>query len=115
MDTSLNPLAPLPIANAAPSPLPRAVTTRVQAIETADDAETLPANKPYVAPIISAQLSGTDFPDNPTEIAPSDRTLRPYDMPMLPSESHTDEATATGDEAQETLSVAGEEAPVNHL
>lgn len=115
MDTSLSSLAPSPIASTAPSPLPRAVTTRVQAIETADDAATLPANKPYVAPIISARLSGTDFPENPTEIVPSDRTLRPYDMPMLPSERPTDEATATGDEAQETLSVAGEEIPANHL
>lgn len=87
MDTSLN----LPTTAAAaqnPAPvLQRAVTTKVQAVERTDDSATLPANKPFVAQVVTARLSGADFPENPIEIAPPERTLRPYDVPMLPSDN----------------------------
>jgi hypothetical protein len=86
MDTSLNLPAPAAVANAATPALPRAITTKVQAVEGADKGATLPANKPFVAQIVTARLSGSEFPNNPAEIAPPDRTLRPYDVPMLPYE-----------------------------
>ena len=86
MDISLN-LAPSTSASAMAAPLlERAITTKVPAIEAADKAATLPANKPFVAQVVTARLSGAEFPENPTEIAPPDRTLRPYDVPMLPYE-----------------------------
>ena len=85
MDTSLTLSAPATAAVAASSPvLERANTTKVNAAERADRGATLPANKPFVAQVVSARLSGDEFPDNPAEIAPKERTLRPYDVPMLP-------------------------------
>lgn len=83
MDTSLNLHPPAAALQTGPV-LPRAVTTQVQAIEMTDDPATLPSNKPFVAQVVSARLSGSDFPENPSEIAPPERTLRPYDVPMLP-------------------------------
>ncbi len=87
METTLN----LPsTAASAPSMtpvLPRAMTSKVQEVESADGSATLPANKPFVAQVVTARLSGTEFPENPSEIAPPDRTLRPYGVPMLPYEN----------------------------
>ncbi len=84
MDTSLN----LPATQAvpsAPSPvLDRSVTTKVAPIDTQDSGATRPTEKPFVAQVVNARLSGVDFPQNPSEITPHDRTLRPYDVPMLP-------------------------------
>ncbi|WP_055687542.1 hypothetical protein [Loktanella sp. 5RATIMAR09] len=77
-----------PAAAAAVGPvLPRAITTKVQAIEPTDPSATLPDNKHYVAQVVTARLSGAEYPDNPSEIAPPERTLRPYDVPMLPYET----------------------------
>jgi hypothetical protein len=84
MDTSLN-LSPTAGALAPSAPvLERSMTTKVQAVEGLEDAATLPAEKPFVAQVVTARLSGAEYPENPTEIAPQDRTLRPYDVPMLP-------------------------------
>ena len=84
MDTSLN----LPATQAVPSAhrpvLDRSVTTKVVSIEAHDSATTRPTEKPFVAQAVNARLSGLDFPQNPSEIVPRDRTLRPYDVPMLP-------------------------------
>lgn len=86
MDTALNLPTPTTVA-AAPAPVTdRAVTTKVAPIDAADTATTRPSEKPFVARIVSARLSGTEFPENPGEIAPPERTLRPYDVPMLPYE-----------------------------
>ena len=84
MDTSLSLPAPASTATAAAPVVPRAVTTKVQAVETADSSATLPTEKPFVAQVVTARLSGSEFPENPAEIAPPERTLRPYDVPMLP-------------------------------
>ncbi len=90
METTLNiPPASGPV-QAAPS-LPRAITTKVQAVEQSDATATMPSNKPFVAQIVSAQLSGSDQPEKPAEIAPPDRTLRPYDVPMLPYGGEVDQ------------------------
>lgn len=76
---------PAPAAAAAVGPvLPRAITTKVQAVEPTDPSATLPDKKPFVAQVVTARLSGADYPENPAEIAPPERTLRPYDVPMLP-------------------------------
>ncbi len=94
MDTALTLPPPAAAAtNAAPA-VPRAITTKVQAVDGADSSATLPANKPFVAQVVTARLSGSEFPDNPGEIAPPERTLRPYDMPMLPSDSSDAEEDA---------------------
>jgi len=95
MDTSLNiPVSSSTAATPAAPIVERAMTSRVQAITTSDDPATLPADKPFVAQVVAAQLSGTDFPENPSEIAPPERTLRPYDVPMLPADTD-DETEAT--------------------
>jgi hypothetical protein len=84
MDTSLN-LSPTAgvIVQATPV-LERSITTKVQAVEGHEDATTFPAEKPFVAQVVTARLSGAEYPENPAEITPTDRTLRPYDVPMLP-------------------------------
>ena len=89
MDTSLNIPAPAAVSQATPA-LPRAITTKVQALERANTSATLPSEKPFVAQVVNAQLAGTDVPDTPSDIAPAERTLRPYDVPMLPYASPND-------------------------
>lgn len=84
MDTSLTLPPPAAAATNAAPVLPRAVITKVQAVEGAEDSATLPSNKPFVAQVVTARLSGAEFPENPAEIAPAERTLRPYGVPMLP-------------------------------
>lgn len=69
--------------------------TKVPVVQKSDDAATLPANKPFVAQVVNARLSGTEFPEQPSEITPTDRTLRPYDTPMLPSNGDTAEIQDT--------------------
>lgn len=83
MDTSLNLAAPTATTTSAPV-LARSVTTKVQAIEPTDDTATLPSQKPFVAQVVNAQLAGSEIPEKPSEIAPAERTLHPYDVPMLP-------------------------------
>ena len=84
MDTALN--LPLPAVAVSPgvSPIERAITTKVQAVEKQDHPATLPADRPFVAGAVSARLSVDNIPDTPAEILPAERTLRPYDVPMLP-------------------------------
>ncbi|EBA10633.1 hypothetical protein [Roseobacter sp. CCS2] len=95
MDTALSLPTPAAAATAAAPTLPRAVTTKVQAVESSDSSATLPSNKPYIAQVVTARLSGSEFPENPVEIAPPERTLRPYDMPMLPYDSSGETIDAT--------------------
>lgn len=90
METTLNiPPATGPV-QVTPS-IPRTMTTKVHAVETSDAAATLPSNKPFVAQIVSAQLSGTEPAQSPSEIAPPEYTLRPYDVPMLPYKGDVDQ------------------------
>ncbi|MDX8354474.1 hypothetical protein [Cognatiyoonia sp. IB215182] len=86
MDTTLT-FAPKTVA-AVPYVAEREIPrdTKVPVVKGFEGAATLPANKPFVAQVVNARLSGTDFPEQPAEIAPSERTLRPYGTPMLPSE-----------------------------
>ena len=96
MDTSLSLPTPVATAVAAGPAVNRAITTKVQAVESSDNSATLPSNKPFVAQVVTARLSGSEFPENPTEIAPPERTLRPYNVPMLPYKGNdqTDAAPA---------------------
>ena len=95
MDTTLT-FAPKAVA-AAPYTTEREPPrdTKVPAVKDLGGAATLPADTPFVAQVVNARLSGTDFPDQPSEIAPADRTLRPYDTPMLPYENDTGSAPVT--------------------
>ncbi|MEJ8560000.1 hypothetical protein QTO30_01220 [Yoonia sp. GPGPB17] len=95
MDTALNIPTPAATVTATAPVLPRAITTKVQAVESADNSATLPADKPFIAQVVTARLSGSEFPENPAEIAPPERTLRPYDVPMLPYENGEAADTAT--------------------
>lgn len=73
-----------------PAPvIERTKTTTVQAVDADNGPGTLPAEKPFVAQFVAARLAGTDFPANASQITPPDRTLRPYDVPMLPYETAT--------------------------
>jgi hypothetical protein len=85
MDTALNIPAPTAMIAASGPVLERSITKKVTPVDVSGTAVTRPAEKPFVAQIVEARLSGTGFPDNPAEIVPKDRTLRPYDVPMLPS------------------------------
>ena len=57
---------------------------QVPTVRSAFSAATLPADRFFVAQVVTARLSGTEYPENPAEIAPPERTLKPYDVPMLP-------------------------------
>lgn len=57
---------------------------QVPTVKSVGSAATLPADKVFVAQVVTARLSGTEYPENPAEIAPPERTLKPYDVPMLP-------------------------------
>ena len=90
MDTSLN-LQATSVPVSSPTPvLDRSVTTKVAPINVSDTATTRPAESPFIAQVVNARLSGTDFPQTHSEIAPPDRTLRPYDVPMLPHAQEPD-------------------------
>jgi hypothetical protein len=93
MDTSLSLPTPVATAVAAGPAVNRALTSKVQAVESSDNSATLPSNKPFVAQVVTARLSGSEFPENPTEIVPPERTLRPYNVPMLPYDGN-DQAAA---------------------
>lgn len=101
MDTALNLPAPSTLVASSGPVLQRSVTTKVTPIDASDKATTRPAEKPFVAQIVSARLSGTDFPQNPGEIAPPDRTLRPYDVPMLPFTATHETPTQASEPASE--------------
>lgn len=101
MDTSLHLPAPSTLL-AAPAPvLDRSppVITKVAPIDARDSATTRPSKKPFVAQVVGARLSGTEFPENPGEIAPQNRTLRPYDVPMLPYAAKNDAPVSMTDPA----------------
>ena len=85
MDTALNLSPSAVLATTAGTVIDRAITRKVTPIDTNDRETTRPAEKPFVAQVVNARLSGADYPENPSEIAPPERTLRPYDVPMLPS------------------------------
>lgn len=101
MDTSVT-FAPKAIAAAPYMPSREAFReTKVPVVQKLDGAATLPADKPFVAQIVSARLSGTEFPENPGEIVPEERTLVPYGTPMLPSEETASEDPFAKSETEE--------------
>lgn len=75
--------------------------TKVPVVQQSDSAAVLPANKPFVAQVVNARLSGTEFPEKPSEITPTDRTLRPYDTPMLPYNGDAAENTDAPSEGRD--------------
>jgi hypothetical protein len=84
-------LPPTTSLTAAPTTgLDRSVTKKVTPIDASNKSLARPAERPFVAQVVTARLSGTEFPQNPSEIAPPDRTLRPYDVPMLPYVAQSD-------------------------
>ena len=84
MDTALNLQSATPTIIAAAPAVERAVTTKVTKLEKSDGAATLPSDRPFLAQAVAARIEDSDYPDPPAEIAPPERTLRPYDVPMLP-------------------------------
>jgi hypothetical protein len=92
MDTTraLAPITAIPALNYAPEQQ-QPSDKKVPVVKGVDASATLPAEKPFVAQVVTARLSGTAFPENPGEIAPDERTLRPYNMPMLPGEKDPEE------------------------
>lgn len=109
MEVSLNISPTVSLTQAAP-PLPRAVTTKVQAIEPGEEPATLPSNKPFVGQVVSAQLSEAEPVEMRTETTTTERTLRPYDVPMLPSEAQADQATTENQETEVTDPAKAEDA-----
>lgn len=84
MDTTLaftpKPVAATPYVTEREPPRDR----KVPVVKDLDGAATLPSAKSFVAQVVNARLSGTEFPESPGKIAPAERTLRPYSTPMLP-------------------------------
>ncbi|SFS04732.1 hypothetical protein [Yoonia litorea] len=108
MDTSLNLNQPTMAVASVPSPTQeRANTTKVSRIERADGGSATPPDRPFVAQVVNARLDGAVFPENPSKIAPPERTLRPYDVPMLPFDrDQEDQMTAgSGPASQEVTSM----------
>lgn len=98
MDTSVT-FAPKAIAAAPYTPTREAFReTKVPVVQKLDGAATLPADKPFVAQVVSARLSGTEFPEQPGEITPEERKLRPYGTPMLPSNGEAPKESGTAPE-----------------
>ena len=95
MDTSLHLPTPTSLAVERTSVQERSVATKVAPVDANNKNTARPAEKPFVAQIVTARLSGTEFPQNPSEIAPPDRTLRPYDVPMLPYVAQSDTPNGT--------------------
>lgn len=83
------------------------VDTQVPKVKAVDSAATLPADKIFVAQVVNARLSGTAFPENPSEIAPPERVLKPYNMPMLPAEK--EEPPAETAKAEEPVTIKAKE------
>ncbi|WP_333714288.1 hypothetical protein [Yoonia sp.] len=86
MEIAANLNAVLPPPQSQAPAVERAVTSKVAVLEQADRPATLPSDRPFIAQAVAARLEGSDYPDPPSEIAPPERTLRPYDIPMLPYE-----------------------------
>ena len=81
---------------------------KVPVVKGFEGAATLPANKPFVAQVVTARLSGTEFPEQPGEIVPSERTLRPYGTPMLPSEDRSEPEPTAKEAVEEKVEVKEE-------
>ncbi|MFG5383499.1 hypothetical protein [Yoonia sp. R2-816] len=97
MDTTLA-LPPKNVATVAYVPEQMRVQDRkVPVVKELDRGATLPSDKMFVAQVVNARLSGTEFPENPGEIAPPERTLRPYSVPMLPFDKEEPEVEVKDD------------------
>lgn len=97
-------IAPKAVAVSAHTvPVPRPVDTKVPVVTAIARAAVLPPDKPFIAQIVNARLSGTAFPETEAEILPEERKLRPYGVPMLPYDNEEDgQHTATSDQADMT-------------
>ncbi|MEJ6402575.1 hypothetical protein [Yoonia sp. 2307UL14-13] len=95
MDTQIAPtnIFPTPTTLSAVRQPPS--DTKVPRVQKLGESATLPSEGPFIAQVVNARLSGDDFPESPGEIAPSERTLRPYDVPMLPAEKSKEPLVAT--------------------
>ncbi len=117
MDTTLT-LAPktaIPALSYAPEQRPPS-DKKVPVVKGVDASATLPAERPFVAQVVTARLSGTAFPDNPGEIAPDERTLRPYNTPMLPGEKDPEEdVSQEGITASSPAGQSGPDLPPDHM
>ena len=111
MDISPN-LPPTTSLNAAPTTmLDRTAAKKVTPIDAGTKSMARPAESPFVAPVVTARLSETDFQQSPSEIAPPDRTLRPYGVPMLPFTAQADDLDGTAVQGTATNLLAAKNAP----
>jgi hypothetical protein len=93
MDPSLHltPTSPAAMPYAAqPRQLPDTTVAPVRSLQAA---ATLPPERPFVAQAVAARLD-SGFAEDPAEILPDDRILRPYGVPMLPADKPEDDITA---------------------
>ena len=95
MDKQIGPTTTLPPPTLLPKAEQPPSDQEVPVVKKMDQSATLPPEQPFVAQIVNARLSGEAFPEQPGEIAPPERTLRPYDVPMLPAEKSDDETNLT--------------------
>lgn len=88
------------LSYAAPQAAP--IEKDMETIQPIPAAATLPADRIFVAQVVTARLAGTAFPENPGEIAPPERRLKPYDVPMLPFDKDTADAGIAGENGDST-------------
>ncbi|PUB18882.1 hypothetical protein [Yoonia sediminilitoris] len=108
MDTTLA-LPPSAAASAIPYALEQRqayADDRVPPPKALDGISVIPSDKAFVAQVVNARLSGTAFPENPGEIAPPERTLKPYNVPMLPFEKEEPALEATEEDDSTVTDVA---------
>ena len=67
--------------------------TLVAPVRSAQGSATLPPERPFVAQAVAARLDSS-FAEDPAEILPDDRILRPYGVPMLPAGKPDDDIMA---------------------
>ncbi|WP_439155412.1 hypothetical protein [Yoonia sp.] len=98
METTLN-IATKPVAahSHAARQIPQ-IEKEVTTVDPVPAVATLPADRIFVAQVVTARLSGAAFPENPGEIAPPERRLKPYDVPMLPFDKDTGDAAITDEQ-----------------
>lgn len=117
METTLNIATKGLPTTAYVAPQVQHTDSEVPTVKPATASATLPADKVFVAQVVSARLLGTAYPENPAEIAPEERTLKPYNVPMLPSgeqktvpkETPRDSGPNSAPLGDEAVSVEGEE------
>ncbi len=91
MDTTLRPQINAPLVmGQAPAQFPTVPAPPPETSDNVGGSTILPNDQSLMGQAVSAQLTDRNPPERPATIAPEDRVLKPYDLPMLPAQRETD-------------------------